>query len=125
MRDRPNILLLTIDTLRRDMLGCYGYTRATTPKIDRLAESAIRFDQAITGGTWTQAACPVLLTSSYASMYGGRLGQLATERPSPVEVLARHGYATGAVSTNPHLSRATGYDRGFDFFQDLTLGYVE
>lgn len=115
----PNVILLTIDTLRADMLNCYGYNTPLTPNIDRLAASGIRFEQAISGGSWTQAAFPVIMTSSYAAMYGGCLGQLASERPSPVETLAAHGYTTGGFSTNPHLSPATGYDRGFHHFSDL------
>lgn len=116
---RPNIILLTIDTLRADMLNCYGYKTPLTPNIDRLATSGVRFERAISGGSWTQAAFPVIMTSSYAAMYGGCLGRLASERPSPVEALAAHGYQTGGFSTNPHLSRATGYDRGFHHFSDL------
>jgi arylsulfatase A-like enzyme len=117
--NRPNVILLTIDTLRADMLSCYGYNTPLTPNMDRLAASGIRFEQAITGGSWTQAAFPVMVTSSYAAMYGGCLGRLAPERPSPVESLAAHGYTTGGFSTNPHLSRATSYDRGFHHFSDL------
>jgi arylsulfatase A-like enzyme len=116
---KPNILLLTIDTLRADMLHCYGYSTPLTPNIDRLAASGIRFEQAITGGSWTQAAFPVMMTSSHAAMYGGCLGRLVPERPSPIETLAEHGYTTGGFSTNPHLSRATGYNRGFHHFSDL------
>jgi arylsulfatase A-like enzyme len=117
--NKPNVILLTIDTLRADMLNCYGYNTPLTPNIDRLAASGFRFEQAISGGSWTQAAFPVIMTSSYAAMYGGCLGRLASERPSPVEELATQGYRTGAFSTNPHLSRATGYDRGFQHFSDL------
>lgn len=115
----PNVILLTIDTLRADVLGCYGYRRLTTPNLDRLAKSGLRFTQAITGGSWTQAAFPALLTSSSASHYGGALGKLAPQRPSPIEALAAHGFVTAGFSTNPHLSRATGYNRGFDAFYDL------
>jgi arylsulfatase A-like enzyme len=116
---KPNIILLTIDTLRADMLSCYGSSTPLTPNLDRLAASGIRFAQAISGGSWTQAAFPVLLTSSCAAMYGGCLGRLAPERPSPAETLAAHGYTAGGFSTSPHLSRATGYDRGFHYFYDL------
>ncbi|OGO34731.1 MAG: hypothetical protein A2Z16_11370 [Chloroflexi bacterium RBG_16_54_18] len=87
--------------------------------MDKLATSGIRFEQAITGGSWTQAAFPVLLTSSYAGMYGGCLGRLAPERPSPIEALAEQGYFTGGFSTNLHLSRLTGFDRGFCHFREL------
>jgi arylsulfatase A-like enzyme len=87
--------------------------------LDRLAAKGVRFTQAITGGSWTQAAFPVLLTSSYASMYGGCLGPLAPERPSPVETLASQDYATAGFSTSPLLSRTYGYQRGFRQFFDL------
>ena len=123
--NRPNIILLTIDTLRVDRLGCYTQNAHLTPNIDRLANSGIRFDQAISGGSWTQAAFPVLLTSSYAAMYGGCLGRLAPERPSPIETLAANGYLTGGFTTNLHLSRATGFDRGFLHFVELNPGEVD
>ena len=117
--NKPNVILLTIDTLRADYLGCYGYPRKLTPNLDRLAADGVRFDTAITGGSWTQAAFPVMLTSSYASMYGGCLGPLAPERPSPIEALQEHGYKTGAFVTSPLLSQTFGYDRGFSHFIDL------
>ena len=103
--NKPNVILLTIDTLRANMLHCYGHKKPLTPNLDRLAASGLRFEQAITGGSWTQAAFPVMLTSSYAAMYGGCLGQLSPERPSPIEALARNGYTTAGFSTNPHLSQ--------------------
>jgi arylsulfatase A-like enzyme len=117
--NKPNVILLTIDTLRADRLGCYGHPSRLTPNIDGLAASGMRFEQAITGGSWTQAAFPVMLTSSYASMYGGCLGPLTTDRPSPIETLAANGYTNGGFSTSPLLSRSYGYDRGFHQFFDL------
>jgi arylsulfatase A-like enzyme len=117
--DRPNIILITIDSLRADRVGWHGHGRSATPNLDRLAASSLQFTQAMTGGSWTQAAFPVLMTSSYASMYGGCLGRLSPERPALIEALATHGYTTAGFSTSPHLSRATGYDRGFDYFEDL------
>ncbi|UCG25831.1 MAG: sulfatase [Chloroflexota bacterium] len=116
---RPNVLLLTIDTLRADRLGDHGGSQTVTPNLDRLASSGIRFDQAITGGSWTQAAFPVMLTSTYASMHGGCLGPLSAGRPSPVEALSAHDYATAAFVTSPLLGRAYGYQRGFDHFSEL------
>jgi arylsulfatase A-like enzyme len=123
--DRPNILFVTIDTLRADMVRCYTDDAPPTPNIDRLAASGIRFEQAITGGSWTQAAFPVMMTSTYASDYGGCLGPLAPDRPSPIAVLAEYGYGTGAFSTSPLLSRAYGYDRGFAHFAELEPGEAD
>jgi hypothetical protein len=58
-------------------------------------------------------------------LYGGCLGRLASERPSPIESLAAHGYTTGGFSTNLHLSRATGYDRGFHHYRELVPTEVD
>lgn len=107
------------------MLGCYGYQKPISPHIDRLAGKGIRFQQAITGGSWTQAAFPVLLTSTFASMYGGCLGPLAGQRPSPIEALSGQGYTTGGFSTSPLLSRTYAYDRGFHHFADLVPGETD
>ena len=119
---KPNVILLTVDTLRADRLGSYGFHPTITPKIDQLAESGIRFTQVITGGSWTQAAFPVILTSTYASMYGGCIGPLASERPSPIQVLSKAGYSTAAFTTSPLLSRNYGYEKSFDEFVDLNPG---
>jgi arylsulfatase A-like enzyme len=121
----PNILFITIDTLRADMLGCYGYPNPSTPNIDKLAARSIRFNQAITGGSWTQAAFPVLLTSSHASLYGGCLGPLSSARPSPIESLAENGFHTFGFSSSPLLSKNYGYDRGFSEFIDLIPGEAD
>lgn len=115
----PNVILLTVDTVRADVLGCYGSPQGLTPNLDRLAGHGICFKQAISGGSWTQAALPVILTSSSASLYGGCIAALAPERPSPVERLQGYGYDTVAITTNPHLSRRTDYDRGFNHFREL------
>ncbi len=116
---KPNIILLTIDTLRADWLGCYGHKRPLSPNLDRLAARSMRFTQAITGGSWTQAAFPVLMTSTYASMYGGCLGPLSAERPFLIGELAEQGYKTSGFSTTPLLSKTYGYDRGFSYFSDI------
>ena len=105
--------------MRPDRLGCYGFTPTISPNIDRLAERGIRFTQAITGGSWTQAAFPAMLTSTNASMYGGCLGPLSKGRPSPISSLREAGYTTLGFSTSPLLSRNYGYDHGFDTFTDL------
>lgn len=117
-----NVIFLTIDTLRPDRLGCYGFTPTITPNIDHLADKGIRFTQAITGGSWTQAAFPVIFTSTYASMHGGCLGFLSPMRPSPLKALAEYGYATVGFSTSPLLSRSYGYETIFEHFVDLTPG---
>ncbi len=115
----PNVLLLTIDTLRADWLGCYGHPKPISPHMDAFAEKSMRFTQAVTGGSWTQAAFPVMMTSTYASMYGGCLGPLSEERPSPISTMTIQGYKTAGFSTSPLLSKTFAYDQGFEQFIDL------
>ncbi len=122
---RPNVILVTVDALRRDRLGCYGSTAGLTPNLDRLAAQGIRFSQAVTGGSWTQAAFPTILTSTYASMYGGCLGPLSPQRPSPVAALQEAGYTTIGITSNPLIGRRLGYQRGFGHFHDLEPGERE
>ena len=118
MSGLPNILLLAVDALRLDRIGSFGNRKGLTPNIDRLSARSLRFDQAITGGTWTQAAFPTILTSTYASMFNGCLGPLSAERPSPIERLQEAGYETIGVTSNPLTGKDYGYDRGFDQFYD-------
>lgn len=115
----PNILFLTIDTLRLDRLGCFGSTKGLTPNLDRLAADGVCFSQAISGGSWTQSAFPALLTSSAASMYGGCLGRLAAGRPSPIAALTDYGYRTAGFASNPLVGPRYGYERGFSYFREL------
>ena len=114
-----NIMLVTIDTLRPDHLGCYGYSKPTSPHIDRLAQEGVLFQQAITGGSYTLSAFPVILSSTYASMYGGCKGRLADERPMLAEVLHKAGVRTAGITSNPLVGKPAGYDRGFDTFVEL------
>ena len=78
-RDHMNVVLITIDTVRPDHLGCYGYLRARTPNIDRIAGESVVFTQAITNGSYTKPAFPAILSSTYASMYGGPFAAVGEE----------------------------------------------
>lgn len=61
----PNVLLISIDTLRKDHLGCYGYSRPTSPNIDQLANAGVVFDNMISTSTWTLPAHASMLTGRY------------------------------------------------------------
>ena len=63
------IIIIIIDALRADHLGCYGYERNTSPNIDRLSKEGIRFTQAITAGGWTPESVPSILTGTYSSTH--------------------------------------------------------
>lgn len=121
MEKRPNLLLITIDALRADHLGCLGYSRKVSPHIDQLASQGTLFTQAIANGPRSPASFPSILASIYQST-GAEQG-IPQEAATLAEVLKKHGYATaGFCAGNVYISRYYGYQRGFDLFQDfLTL----
>lgn len=111
-----NVVLLTIDTLRRDVLECYG-EGDLTPFIDSIQNQCIRFAKAHSIGPYTRAAFPGILTSSYYLEYG-KEKMLSSKRVLISEVLKKAGIATTAFHSNPYLSAYFGWNRGWDFFYD-------
>ncbi|WP_256687149.1 sulfatase [Halococcus qingdaonensis] len=113
MRD---VLLITVDSLRADHLGCDGYERETTPAIDALAANGHRFANAFAHACATRASFPSILTSSTALMYGG-YESLSENRTLVTEALPA-AYRAGGFHSNLYLSAEFGYSRGFDAFFD-------
>lgn len=118
---RPNLLLITIDTLRPDHLHCYGYDGIRTPAIDSLAADGIRFEQAYTPIPITLPSHTVMLTGTYPMMSGMHDfsgNNLSPEQATLATVLRARGYDTGAVIAAAVLDRRFGLDHGFDFYYD-------
>jgi arylsulfatase A-like enzyme len=115
-----NVILLTIDTLRKDVLGCYGHERKLSPFIDSIQDRCIRFTNAQSTGPYTQAGFPGLLTSSYYLEYGyGKdKKKLSPYRVLISEALHKHGIATAAFHSNAYLCDFFGWNRGWDTFYD-------
>jgi len=112
-----NVILITIDTLRRDVFGCYGNGASLTPFMDSLQDKCLRFDRAYATGPYTQASFPGILTSSYYLEYG-KQKNLPTEKTLISEVVKREGIVTAAFHSNPFLSGFFGWNRGWDTFYD-------
>jgi len=117
---RPNIVLIVIDTLRADHVGCYGYGRNTTPHIDRLARDAWVFKNAVSSAPWTTPSVASLLTSQYPSELGVReeLARINPSFPLLSQILRRNGYTTCGIVTSPTLAASLGFDRGFDEYEE-------
>ncbi len=113
---RPNIILITIDSLRSDHLGCYGYHRNTSPNIDSLASRGVLFREAISNGGHTPDAFPAILASVMPQV--DRAGAVSGPETTLAEQLKEAGYQTASYHSNPFLSRYYGYGRGFDTFSD-------
>jgi len=112
-----NIILLTIDTLRKDVLGCYGNKDNLTPFLDSLQPKCIKFTNAQSTGPYTQASFPGLLTSSYYLEYG-RQKKCPPQRTLISEVLKKSGITTAGFHSNPYLCGYFGWNRGWDIFYD-------
>lgn len=112
-----NVLLVTVDSLRADHVGCYGYDRETTPVLDGIADDAAVFENTFAHACSTRPSFPTILTSSYPMMYGG-YENLSTERTLISEVFDEAGYRTGGFHSNAYLNPEFGYGRGFDTFHD-------
>jgi arylsulfatase len=116
-----NVVLLTLDALRADHVSAWGYDRETTPNLDAFAAESVRFENAYSISTHTREAIPGLLTGRYPNACVNDSYELAAD------TLATHlrdtEYTTGAYHSNPYVSRAYGFDRDFDSFDDdLYLG---
>jgi choline-sulfatase len=117
----PNVILITIDTVRADHLGCYGAAGIHTPTLDALARDGIVFDRAISQVPLTWPSHAAILTGTYPFQNGVQdfTGQPLDPRfRSVAEVFRQHGYATGAVVSAFVLDRSWGLARGFDFYDD-------
>jgi arylsulfatase A-like enzyme len=126
----PDIVLVTIDTLRVDHVSAYGYARETTPFLDSLAAGGVRFSNAYSTASWTAPAVTSLLTGLHPVSHGITLGhrsrgaifqqpKLSEELVMWPERLKALGYRTIGVTTNPHLTAELGFDRGFDVYRNL------
>jgi arylsulfatase A-like enzyme len=119
--DRPDILLVVIDTLRADHLSCYGYGRETSPHIDRLASEGILYEQSISAASWTFPAHASLFTGLYPSRHDAT-SQTRTLKGSfdtLAELLDRAGYRTGGFSNNVWFLESGGLQQGFDEFREM------
>ena len=114
--DRPPIVVLTVDTLRHDFVGCYGDPASRTPHLDRLARGGVTFPDAVSTTTWTLPSHLSLLTGQYPASHGVvRDGQSLPEaKVTLAEFLSARGYATGGFVSGPYLHRAYGFAQGFD-----------
>lgn len=123
---RPNILLVTLDTVRADRIGAYGHGAAETPNLDSLAREGVRFADATSQAPLTGPAHAALLTAQYP----GRLGiknnaaqPLPEEALTLAEALKAEGYRTAAYIGAFVVDRAYGFGQGFDLFDSAFAGF--
>jgi arylsulfatase A-like enzyme len=115
-----SVLLITIDTLRADHLGAYGYRRPTSPHIDALARRGTVFDRAFTFWPKTRGSFVMMMTGRRPSQngYSKEHPVLLDFNPTLAGVLKQAGYKTTAVVDNPNVAAQHGYARGFDRYRE-------
>ncbi|MGA2355004.1 MAG: sulfatase-like hydrolase/transferase [Terriglobales bacterium] len=123
-KNPPDVYLITIDTLRADHVGCYGYKQVETPALDALAADGVRFAEAFTHSPITNTSHTSILTGLLPSVHGVTdFGvPLSPRHVTAAELLKKHGYQTaafiGAVILDSN-ALAPGLDRGFDFYDNF------
>jgi len=116
-----NVVVITIDTLRPDHLGCYGYKQIRTPAIDSLAAESVLFERAYTVVPVTLPSHSAMFTGTYppfSGMHDFSANVLNPQQPTLATILRQNGYATGAVVGSAVLDSRFGLNQGFDFYYD-------
>ncbi len=124
----PNVLLISVDSLRRDHVSAYGYrnptnpNEPTTPAVDRLAARGVVFDDAVSTTSWTLPAHMALLTGLPDALHGvtDNSASLDPELQTLAELLRAGGYATAGFFSGPNLHPVFGFDQGFDRYVDCS-----
>ncbi len=118
----PNIVLISIDTLRPDHLGCYGYRRKTSPRIDQLASEGALIEHAVSSTSWTLPAHCAMFTGLADTVHGcvEMDRRLAESRVTLAERLQAAGYATVGFFSGPALHPVFGLAQGFEKYVDCT-----
>ena len=117
-----NVILISIDTLRADHVGVYGYSKDTTPNIDRIAANSYVFTNVRSESSWTAPAHSSLLFSKYPhelNFYSYRRpGKINDSETSLAEILKENDYITQAFTGDAYVSKEYGFDQGFDEYID-------
>jgi len=116
----PNLLVVSVDTLRADHLGAYGYSRPTSPFFDELARSGTLFERAFVQVPGTLPSHMSMFTGLYPAQHGVYPPDsvLSAEIATLPEILRRHGYRTGGFTEGGYIAGSFGFSRGFDAFDD-------
>jgi arylsulfatase len=115
---KPNIILISVDTLRPDHLGCYGYQRNTTPYLDRFANESLLFERCFSHASNTGPSCTSLLSGflPHETKVITNHSIVHSNVPMLAEILKNVGYTTYGVVSNYVLRKDQGFEQGFDFY---------
>ena len=123
----PNVVIYLVDTLRADRLGCYGYDRPTTPRLDEFARESMLFQNVEAQSSWTKPAVASIFTGCHPVVHGANdwPDRLSDEHRTLAELLAMAGYETAAFVSSAVVVREFGFDRGFQTFEQVRKETIE
>ena len=147
----PNIVLITMDTVRADHLSCYGYQRLTTPNVDQLAQEGVLYKNAYAASSWTLASHASMFTGMYPSKHGAQFNsdfdytrsqedhtapavtfleminksifKLSDKNITLAEVLSQKGYRTAGIIGGSFCSSIYGIAQGFEYYNENFFNY--
>ncbi len=119
--DGPNIIIIVADALRADHLGCYGYTKPTSPNIDKFASESLLFKNAWANASWTKPSMGSLFTSLFPHEHGFFFlaDKLSSTNLTLTELFRNMDYKTIAFQTNPVLFKEHNFHQGFESYLEL------
>jgi arylsulfatase A-like enzyme len=118
--ENPNIILISLDTLRAQSMSCYGHTKKTTPFLDQLAQEGVLFENMCAASTSTPPSHMSMMTGLYLGVHGVLNKQVLDPSIKTLpEILSETGYSTCAVTENGFLVRDMGFGRGFDDYFEI------
>ncbi len=123
--DAPNVILISLDTVRADHLTMYNYSRDTTPNLARFAEKSIVFDNAISASSWTLPGHASFLTGKYPFNHNANNlhHKIGEEQTTLAEVLRNKGYNTAGFQAGHFTKAKFGFGQGFNLYKDRTDFY--
>ena len=126
LAQRPNIMLVMVDTLRADHLSCYGADTIDTPALCSVASDGGTVFDGFSHASWTKPSTASLLTSLLPSTHGAvaKTSVLPEGVESLAEALKRGGWATGGIASNINLAPSFGFDQGYDEYHYLAPDYL-
>ena len=123
-RNDLNVIFVVVDTLRADRLGTYGYGRPTSPTIDHLAATGVRFANHLSQSSWTKTS----MASIWTAMYPHRTGILRFDNAipnaavMPAEILHDDGFLTAGIWRNGWVATTFGFEQGFEVYHRPNIG---
>lgn len=123
-QQHPNIVLIVIDALRPDKLGCYGFEGGISPEIDTMAREGVLFENVFSQCSWTRPSIGSMITSLHprsTGIFKEKFDMLHNKYLTLAEVLKSKGYLTYGITANPNINKLFNFHQGFDVYQDSNV----